>query len=142
KANESYFLFQDQRPVDVETVRAFFYGPLPPGKSYEEKVLMGAYFEDTLIAIFDFLKDWPEEKNWAIGLMVVDEKWRGKGVGKELLTDLGGFFRINSVNKLRLGVLADNQPARSFWFANNFNFIGHTELDPAGREILVMEKEI
>lgn len=138
--NAEFFLFREQRPVDEETVKAFFYGPVPPGKSHQEKVLMAAYFQEELIAIFDFLKDWPEERNWAIGLMVVDVNWRNKGVGQELMEDLRGFFNLNSVNKLRLGVLAENKIARRFWRKVGFKFIGHTEYDPAGREVLVMER--
>jgi GNAT superfamily N-acetyltransferase len=140
RRNEAFFLYQDAKPVNEQTVEDFFFGTLPPGKYHEEKVLMAAFFKDELIAIFDFLKNWPKENTWVIGLMMVDENWRGQNVGIELLEDLRGFFGLNMVRKLRLGVLEGNTNARRFWTKNGFVLNGQSRLDEHGRKILVMEK--
>ncbi|MEZ5059761.1 MAG: GNAT family N-acetyltransferase [Saprospiraceae bacterium] len=141
RRNEAYFLFQDAKPVNEQTVEDFFFGTLPPGKYHEEKVLMAGFFKDELIAIFDFLKNWPEENTWVIGLMLVDENWRSQNVGTELLEDLRGYFGLNMVSKLRLGVLEENESAQAFWIKNGFKLNGQSRKDEQGRKILVMEKQ-
>src|SRR5690349_16168447 len=61
---------------------------LPEGKSIKDKFVLGIYDRDALIGVIDLIKDYPEEKIWFIGLLLLSPEYRGKGLGSKIYAQL------------------------------------------------------
>ena len=140
--NKSYLIWQDGEEITEVTTKDFFYGVLPAQNSYDDKFIIGAYQADQLICVFDILKNYPITDTWVIGLMLLAEESRGKGLGAKLFEALEKCIRENNVIKIRLGVLEDNDIGRKFWKRMGFMENGEVKEHEDGREILVMEKNV
>ncbi len=138
--NKSYLIYQDHKKIDEATTRDFFYGQLPAGKTYADKLLLGYYQNDELVCVVDLLKNYPTDGTWVIGLMLLAENKRDKGLGKILLLDLEKYLATEKVKVIRLGVLEDNHVGKAFWQRNGFVKNGEIVFHEDGRRIVVCEK--
>lgn len=98
---------------------------LPPNKDVKDKFVFGIYNDDSnLIAAIDLIRNFKIEKEWTLGLMMIDTSERGKGLGKRLHGFVKEWTSIFQAHSLRIGVVSDNQSAYKFWSS-----LGYTEVD-------------
>ncbi len=98
---------------------------LPPNKSLSDKFVFGVYKgENDLIALIDIIKDYKLEKEWTIGLLLLDPSERDKGLGSKIHNFLIESVSAYQATKFRLGVVVENQRALNFW-----RRIGYEEID-------------
>lgn len=94
---------------------------LPPGKSMDDKLVLGIETNGgELAGVIDLVKDYPEAGNLFIGLMLLAPSARGNGTGGVVLSDLEGWARKAGADKLGLGVLAHNLKGHHFWVQQGF----------------------
>lgn len=142
KKNRTYLVYQDGQEVSEKTTRETFYGELPIQKSYDDKQIIGFYHDKSLICIVDILKNYPIQNTWVIGLMLLDEEKRGRGIGEKVYKQVEHYLLKNEVEVIRLGVLEDNTIGKRFWKQNGFTENGESKLHFDNRKILVCEKII
>lgn len=89
---------------------------LPPGKREEDKEVFGFFDEQGKLAAFvDLVRDYPVEKEWIIGLMLVAPENRGRGMAQRVHAQIAGYAATNGAEMLRVAVLEINGPGRRFW---------------------------
>ncbi|HLM46985.1 MAG TPA: GNAT family N-acetyltransferase, partial [Myxococcaceae bacterium] len=73
-------------PVDPEQLVRDLVTDLPPGKSLADKFGLGL-FESAgrLVGGIDVVRDYPEPREWYLGLMLLDPAHRNRGLGAKLI---------------------------------------------------------
>lgn len=89
---------------------------LPPGKQKKEKQVFGFFDdEDRLTALVDLVRDYPVDKEWIIGLLLVAPEHRGRGMAQKIHDYIQTHASGNGAALLRVAVLEINEPGRRFW---------------------------
>ncbi len=101
-------------PGTESDVRSILFD-LPPGRSAEDKTVLGLFSRDRLTAVIDLMKDYPEAGIAWIGLILIHPDFRGLGLGRKIVQALCAGFSSAGVKDIRLGVLQENQSALNFW---------------------------
>lgn len=140
--NKTYLVWQDGKEINDKLVKDFFFGELPKGSVCDDKYIIGVFENDEMACVFDILKNYPRKKTWAIGLMLLDEQIRRRGVGTVLFKALGKSLMEHGAETLRLGVLEDNFIGKVFWEKMGFVETGDVKWHEDGRGILVLEKNV
>lgn len=66
-----------QEPIGAQSI----FTELPPGKTYNDKLLIGIYqLEDKLIGILSAVRDYPEPETWYLGLLMLDPQESRQGL--------------------------------------------------------------
>ena len=97
-----------------------FFRDLPPGKTYDDKHLIGVFDEERLIGAIDIVEDYPRDKEWIIGFVVVHPDYRRRGLGSKIFEVLGEIVKENRGTYLRVGVQIQNEAGLKFWYHCGF----------------------
>lgn len=97
-----------------EDCKELFYD-LPPGKDIKDKQVIGIYMAQDLIGIIDVVMGYPNHETGFIGLLIIDNVWRGKGIGQQALQYIEKIVRQAGGKWLQLGVVNINHDAMRFW---------------------------
>lgn len=114
KACPDYFKLVGDLNVDQSTVENFLYA-LPPGKEDEDKFSIGIYLGSQLVGAIDLVKGFPESDVWMIGLVLLHPDYRGIGLGTALHEYIVEVAEMEEANKLRVGVLLENNDKIKYW---------------------------
>lgn len=114
KCSDYYLLHEGVLPSEREALEIFIV--LPPGKDYEDKFVLGIFKGGTeLIGIVDIVKDFPAEREWMLGLLLLDPEERGKRLGKLVHKALVQWAAGLGARCFRIGVIEDNYKGKKFW---------------------------
>jgi GNAT superfamily N-acetyltransferase len=118
KANDYVRLTEgvDAGPAQV----AGFFKGVPPGCDIARSVKVGLFEGESLLGIADMAFGYPEAGDGYIGLMLFAPQARGQGFGKALLALLEEEARARNTERLFVGVVQANAPARVFWLREGF----------------------
>lgn len=97
---------------------------LPPGKTMEDKYYLGFYLGDQLIAIMDLIDGYPNAETAFIGFFMMDQRWQGKHIGTEIITEACSYLKEAGFSEVRLGYAKGNFQSEAFWFKNCFEKTG------------------
>ncbi len=112
QASSEYFeLISGETPEDTDD----YFKALPPDKDYDEKHCIGVFDGDNLIAAIDIVENYPKDKEWIIGLLVIHPSYRGLGLGKKTEEILAAIVVENRGKFLRVGVQLQNEDGLNFW---------------------------
>jgi uncharacterized protein len=94
----------------------------PPELPSERKCVLGAFQGETLIAVVDLLRGWPEPSTAHIGLFQVHVAHHGTGLGRRVHTQLLRWLRQwTETTSVRAAVVATNaEQAEPFWAAMGY----------------------
>jgi GNAT superfamily N-acetyltransferase len=94
---------------------------LPPRKTLVDKFGMGV-FDGTqrLIGAIDVIRDYPEPREWYLGLLVLDPAHRNQGLGAALMDTLTEWLVRHGAAHLRLAVSEHNEAGQRFWARRGF----------------------
>lgn len=113
---------------------------LPPGKSPADKHYLGYFVGDQLVAVLDWIADYPRSGTAFIGLLMVAMAEQGQGLGsflvRELLEKLAQDYQT-----CRLAVVNSNRQAKVFWLKNGFTLTGETK-NLSDKEVVFLEKTL
>ncbi|HYO70584.1 MAG TPA: GNAT family N-acetyltransferase [Archangium sp.] len=89
---------------------------LPPGKTLGDKFGMGVFDgAGHLVGAIDVIRDYPEPREWYLGLLVLDPAWRNQRLGAKLLEALTQWLHRRDAAYLRLAVSEHNAAGQRFW---------------------------
>lgn len=94
---------------------------LPPGKTLGDKFGMGVFDgSDRLVGAIDVIRDYPEPREWYLGLLVLEPGQRNQGLGAKLMDALTLWLRQWDAAYLRLAVSEHNAAGQRFWKRGGF----------------------
>lgn len=112
----------------------------------ENKYVYGIYVEDTLIGCMDLLKSYPTNEVVNLALLIVPEKYQGKGVGKKAYFSLESIIRAwGDIKKIRVGMVWTNGIVVPFWKKLGFVETGDKipyQYGDIDTDLLIFEKNI
>lgn len=98
---------------------------LPEGMSYDDKYVLGIYWNDLLIGCADILRGYPNQSTAMIGLLLLSESYQGKGLGKMAYQQIEDFiFTWQEITTLRISIMKSNDSVTSFWSKMGFQDSG------------------
>lgn len=97
-----------------------YFKDLPPGKTYDEKHLIGVFDDKKLVAAIDIVEDYPKDKEWIIGLLIIHPAYRRMGIGSKIDEVLGEIVVENRGKFLRVGIQEQNKEALKFWLSRGY----------------------
>lgn len=123
RCTDYYSIVEGRLPTDKAAYEIL--NDLPPNKEMKDKFVFGVYdCNSDLIAVIDIIRDYKIEREWAIGLMMIDPRERGKGLGSKLHHFLKEWVSDYQAQSFRIGVVEDNLNAIHFW-----SKLGYKEID-------------
>jgi GNAT superfamily N-acetyltransferase len=114
--SEFFELVGGETPEDTD----HFFKDIPPNKDYDEKHLIAVFDGDKMIAAIDIVEDYPRDKEWIIGLLVIHPDYRRMGIGGKIDEVLGEIVLENRGKFLRVGVQEQNKDGYTFWFNQGY----------------------
>jgi GNAT superfamily N-acetyltransferase len=108
-------------PPDPAQIIRDLLSDLPPGKELADKVGLGVFSgAGRLVGGIDVIRDYPEPREWYLGLMLLDPEHRNGGLGTKLFAALVQWLRGQGAEYLRLAVSEHNEAGRRFWTREGF----------------------
>ena len=120
--SNDYYKLAFQRDVESNDAQELL-TMLPEGKTSENKFNYGIYDSNELIGVIDLIKDYPEEKTWFLGLLLINPHQRGNGLGAKVFNSLQSNLKNTDAKKIKLSVVEQNIKALDFWKKLNFKEI-------------------
>lgn len=111
--------------VTLESIEADMTA-LPPGKTADDKLYVGYFDGDKLIAVMDLILGYPAIDTAYIGFFMTDISVQGKGVGSLIISELSCFVSSSGFDKMQLGWVQGNPQPEHFWHKNGFCETGKT----------------
>ena len=114
-------------PVSPSAAEAVL-AAIPPGKTYEDKFVLGVWNDDTLVGCVDLIRGYPSESVAYIGLLLIAEQFEGSGFGTrafERVIEVVASWR--TCTAFNIGVLAENRRALRFWSKLGFAPTGESK---------------
>ena len=93
---------------------------LPPNKDFKDKIYVGFFKNDILVAIMDLILDFPKEQVAYIGLFMMNMAFQGQGIGTNLISDCLEYLSKSGYKKIRLAIDKGNLQSETFWTKNRF----------------------
>ena len=98
-----------------------FLEDLPPGKMAADKICLG--LEDgrgELVGAIDLVRDYPEEGEWFLGLLMLVPEVRGSGAGTRVMEAMERWVGGEGAKALQLAVHERNTGGKRFWERRGF----------------------
>jgi len=122
RCSDYYLLHCEVLPAEREVKEIF--EDLPPNKGYEDKFVLGVYgTESDLVGVLDVIRDYVVKGEWTLGLMILDPKERGQGLGKRIHNSFIFWAKGLGAESFRLGVIEENKNGHAFWNAMGYEKI-------------------
>ena len=118
---------------------------LPPGKSPDDKVVLGLWLDGALVGCADMVIGYPRPEVAFVGLLLVAEALQGCGLGTVAFGELARRAQERGCERMRLGVALGHTQAEHFWTRRGFSATGEVGRDLTGhspRDILLFERPL
>lgn len=111
-----YHIMSGGREATDEDVDSIF--KYSEKKTLEDSLTLGIYNKyEILIGMIDIFKNYPKDKTWMIGLLLLLPKERNKNLGKVIHEEIKKYAQTQGVDIFRIGVLEQNIRGIKFWKA-------------------------
>ncbi len=115
-----YVLMEAGREPDADWVMGFF-NDIPPGRTKDDVLMFGVEQPDgSLDGLLGVSPGYETQTEWYVGLLLVAENMRSKGIGTTVLRELIRLARSSGAETLKLAVFTQNPDAMRFWQRNGF----------------------
>lgn len=125
--NKEYFLITDGRiATRQDCIDTIEYSQ----NFYEDKAFcIGFTFQNTPVAFLSIIEEYPEKETLYIGLFLMNNSFKRKGIGRRIITSLiNEAFKYN-YKTLKLSVQDNNMSGYSFWESLGFKIIDKTKCE-------------
>jgi ribosomal protein S18 acetylase RimI-like enzyme len=92
-----------------------------PGKTADDKHLLGIWRDGSLLAVADLAEDYPDAHDWYVALFLVAPASRQRGLGSRIWKAIESWIRQCDGKNIGLIVQHQNPDARRFWEAHGFS---------------------
>lgn len=101
----------------------------PEDVADDDKLVFGGWSGRSMISVVEVLRHWPAEGTAHIGLLLVDGRHQGQGLGRRTLDALYATARAwEGLNRWRISVVRTNDHVLSFW--SRMGYVETGELKP------------
>jgi ribosomal protein S18 acetylase RimI-like enzyme len=120
---------------------------VPAGKSPDDKVVFGVWADGELVGVLDLLLHYPDEETVYLGLLLIDRRWQGRGIGAAACQALEREVLPcwPWARRLRLSVVGTNDQVLGFWRRMGFAETGEVRpwrYDKLRSEAILMDKPV
>lgn len=119
---------------------------LPPDKDYHDKFVFNLYRQNSPVGCVDLIRGYPNKETAWIGLLLIDERLHGQGLGRVTYEKVEAFIRTwPEISRIGISVVATNEVAVPFWARMGFTITGERRPYKHGRvesEVILMVKAI
>lgn len=103
---------------------------LPVGRKPDDQQIYGVRLGAELIGMVMALRGWRYPEQALIGLLLLSERWQGKGLGRSVYEAIESIIRSwPGMRVVRIGIIASNTPAFPFWHRMGFRETGERRRD-------------
>jgi ribosomal protein S18 acetylase RimI-like enzyme len=92
----------------------------PPAVPPQRKFVLGFEREARLVGVADLIQDFPGSGEWYVGLLLLVQQERSRGLGRGLWTELESWLRSSGARAVRLVVQEQNPRGAAFWTSLGF----------------------
>jgi len=140
----NYFLSVEGQLPDAESIKQWFSEEvLPFGCTSEQHNVFSIALDDELIGVAHILAGCRDPEQATIGLLLLSERHQGQGLGRAVLRMLEAHMRSWGMKSCRIGVVANNANALSFWRSMGFVEIGEmAAMEGFLDRTIAMEKQL
>lgn len=120
--NENYYKYINSYSTAEnlkETLEIF-----PEGKSLADKIFVGLWNENELVAMIDLIENYPSDKTAYIGWFIIDVKYQHRGIGYGIFLSLEKILRTNGFSQMGLAYADGNKQSEKFWEKCGFHAEG------------------
>ena len=123
-----YLTFQDGEPVKKDAANDLLVSK-PDNVSIKDKIVFGIYKNDdhSLVGVIDIIMRYAGPYTLSLGLLVLEPRSRGKGIGETANELVEDWARSNNFSRIRLGVLFDNEKGLRFWHRVGYKETGEVK---------------
>lgn len=117
----------------------------PPNMNSNQKKYCLLFVNETPIGILDYVENYPNKGIFYIGLFMIDGAMHKKKYGSKLYHWIETIIKENGYQKIRLGVIHNNNKALMFWTSMGFENIKIVETPNRSDSnwiVKVMEKKL
>ncbi|MEP7181341.1 MAG: GNAT family N-acetyltransferase [Betaproteobacteria bacterium] len=117
---------------------------LPPGRTYDDKVVFGLYDGERMIGCADVVRGWNAPDKAIIGLLLVAEDRQRRGFGRAFAALVEqAIAHWPEIATVRIGVIRTNAGALAFWRKQGYRETGERKHNPEFvAPIVVLEKAL
>lgn len=123
-----YYLMSGGTLITEDGINEIF-NELPPNKRMEDKFLLGVFSDNDLIGLIDIVRGYPSDEEWMLGLLLLEPKQRGHGLGRNIHVALMNWAKDQKAKTFRIGVIATNNRALNFWERLGYKKIDQVSMD-------------
>lgn len=115
---------------------------LPPGRTLEDKFVLGIFEGDALVGCADLFRGYPAPQFAYIGLLLFSEADQRRGFGTEALAHIDALAASWGCRILRIGVIETNLRALSFWRRAGFREVDRKAIAGFTGEAVIMDRDV
>lgn len=144
EACDDYADLVEGQPPDAEAALDVM-SEVAPGKTLDDKRLLGLWGADTLVGVLDVMCGYPEPDAWFIGLLMIAPEQRGQGLGAAVVRAFEAWAAGQGARAMGLGVVEPNTGALRFWQRMGYAEVRRTAPRSFGRKthvVIVMRKAL
>jgi GNAT superfamily N-acetyltransferase len=121
-----FALLTDGKPASPTAARDEF-DAVPEGKTTQDKYIFGLFdSRNVLLGMIESIRNYPDNKTWWLGLMMLAPEQRGKGLGSEFYKGFEHCVAALGVQHVSLSVVEANEEGLRFWKKMGFEVIHKT----------------
>jgi len=114
---------------------------LPPRRTLADKHFFGWFEGARLVAMMDLIVHHPQRDMAFIGWFILDGAVQGRGLGRQLVSEVLAMLRRQDVTEVRLGRIEGNPQSEHFWHVCGFTENGLC-YDTEAYHVVVMAKTL
>ena len=136
KQNTLFYSYTSSQPTREQVISDMTI--TPRGIEPSDKYFLGFIENNELVAIMDLVDGYPKPGIIFIGLFMMNQKYQGKGIGTEIISETADYLRMLGKTTVRLAIDKGNPQSAHFWKKNGFDVINEVEIN--GWTKLIAEK--
>lgn len=143
-SNEEYFILSGGSPATIENIHLDI-KDIPPNAKAEQKQYKIIGLSKEYIGVIDYTMEYPDFDSIYIGLFIIEKSLQGCGHGNRIIRDFEAQAKEKGFDRIRLGVLDNNESGFKFWKNRGFKVIKemYSTIHPERNWLIkVMEKEL
>lgn len=104
-------------------------------KKLEDSLTLGVHNKcDLLIGMVDIFKNYPDNRTWMIGLLLLSPNERNKKLGKAIHEEIKKYALIQGADTFRIGVVEQNIKGIKFWESLGYQQVKSTTINMGNKE--------
>ncbi len=148
QSNQAYFKLKGESQITLDLLKTDQEARPPQKKGRTTNYIKrfeAISWHQSYVGVIDYLLGYPSKKTVFIGLLLIDDHYKGQKIGSHVVTDLSDKWQKEGYENVRLGVLVSNTTAFSFWKKQGFKIVEKSKTYPITADsfdVWIMERSI